>query len=55
MMLRDRRPERSSPPSKGHYRDYKTELRVDFGECCGYCGTPDYVLGGIRVKTQSGY
>lgn len=49
MMLRDRCPGRSNPPSKSHYRHYKTELRADFGECCGYCDTPDYVLGGIRV------
>ncbi len=48
-MLRECRPIRSNPPSKNNYRDYKSDLRTDFGECCGYCNAPDYVLGGIRV------
>lgn len=47
-MLRERCPVRSAPAAKGHYRAYKAELRIDFGECCGYCNSPDYVLGGVR-------
>lgn len=48
-MLRERCPIRSTPAAKGNYRAYKPELRVDFGESCGYCDAPDYVLGGVRV------
>ncbi|CUH58736.1 HNH endonuclease [Thalassobacter stenotrophicus] len=48
-MLRERCPIRSTPAAKGHYRAYKPELRADFGESCGYCNTPDYVLGGVRA------
>jgi len=48
-MLRDRQPTRSNPPHSNNYRTYKPVLRVDFGECCGYCNTPDYILGGTRV------
>ena len=48
-MLRDRRPIRTAQAAKPHYRAYKPELRIDFGECCGYCDTPDYVLGGVRA------
>ena len=48
-MLRERRPIRSDPAIKSHYRAYKCELRIDFWNCCGYCDTPDYLLGGVRA------
>jgi len=48
-MLRDRQPVRSVPSPKSNYRAYKPSLRMDFGERCGYCDVPDYILGGVRV------
>ena len=41
--FRHRQPKRrENPVSKTSYTDYKSELRVDFNERCGYCGDHDF-------------
>ncbi|MEI1248247.1 HNH endonuclease [Rhizobium aouanii] len=48
-MARTRIPVRSTPAPQTNYRLYKTDLRTDFERQCGYCSTPDYILGGRSV------
>lgn len=48
MPLREKIPSRSTVPARAHYRDYKTELRQDFSQRCGYCDTSDEFFGGER-------
>jgi 5-methylcytosine-specific restriction endonuclease McrA len=34
-------------PARASYRAYKPQLRVDFAQCCGYCGDEDRFYGGL--------
>lgn len=42
------KPARSPVEPQGNYRNYKDNLRSDFHQYCGYCGTLDEYCGGKR-------
>lgn len=46
MVFRERVPTRSAVKARKIYRDYKEELRADFGSRCGYCDAFDEYFGG---------
>jgi hypothetical protein len=33
---------------RARYGDYKPQLRIDFEQCCGYCGDSDRFYGGLH-------
>ena len=39
---------RENPRTVSKYSYYKSDLREDFGNCCGYCGDEDSLTGGFR-------
>lgn len=39
---------RTDIPERARYSQYKADLRADFSQQCGYCGTADYYSGGQR-------
>ncbi len=47
--FREKVPVKRTLPAKSSYEDYRSDLRQDFFERCGYCNDPDHFRGDYHI------